>query len=546
MYKLKLSLRYLRARPLTYLIMVQMTVGIMLLVIVPSVMTGFSQEYRKKLRSTLSDVTVESRKAFGIDEEKDGVEAGILGIEGVAATSPYLETIAIVDDPFYKDYTTVKGIDPVRELQTSEFNAYRMPYQEAIREAEDYGELCEVSSRFVSRLAQRFADEGLTDVAEALNELHAPLSLEAPATEAIGKALKRFETACRAVLHSPKGRAVLEDTTLAINVVYDYCLKKQDVDALLERLGDTPLPDQPFDASALPETLRRRAELESGDTNGSGEMLPGMVVGIQLLRVYRASGLTIGSRIKLVTASDDREVKRGDFIITGAFETGMWDVDRRFIYAPLEAVQQFVGVPGKLSGVAVKVKGTVDADLVKQRLIDWANNQGQERRLFIQTWREKHQSLLQAVKMEKLLLLLILNAFMFLVGFNILTGLTTSVFEKAKDLGILKTLGATATGLMGLFLMQGFVIGLVSTTMGLGLGVAITRNINEIADLIEALTGYHPFPADVYYLDRIPAVIEPRDLAAIIGVTLVISFLFSLWPAWKASRLDALEAMRYE
>lgn len=546
MYKLKLSLRYLRARPLTYLIMVQMTVGIMLLVIVPSVMTGFSQEYRKKLRSTLSDVTVESRKAFGIDEKEDGVEAGALGIEGVAATSPYLETIAIVDDPFYKDYTTVKGIDPVKERQTSLFNAYRMPYQEALREAEDYQELCEVSSRFVSRLAQRFTAEGLTDVADALTGLHAPLNLEAPAAEAIGTALRRFETACGAVAQSPGGRAVLKDTAMAINVVYDYCLKKQDVDALLERLGDAPLAEQPFDASALPEALRRRAELESGVTNGSGELLPGLVVGVQLLRVYRSSGLTIGSRIKLVTASDDKEVKRGEFIITGAFETGMWDVDRRFIYGPLAAVQRFVGVEGKLSGIAVKVVETAEADLIKQRLIDWSVSQGHGRRLFIQTWREKHQSLLQAVKMEKLLLLLILNAFMFLVGFNILTGLTTSVFEKAKDLGILKTLGATSGGLMGLFLMQGFVIGLVSTTMGLALGVAITRNINEIADLIEALTGLHPFPPDVYYLDRIPAVIEPRDLAAIIGVTLVISFLFALWPAWKASRLDALEAMRNE
>ncbi len=562
MYKVKLGLRYLKARVLSYIIALGMTLGIMLLVIVPSVMSGFSNEFHKKIRGTLSDVIVKSRRAFAMDET-DGVEDAVKRIPGVIQTSPYLETIVIIDDPLYKDYCMMKGVDGAKEAAASDFDDFLNPYALSIREAEDYDDLCALAEEAVGEVAAYASRRGYGAIAEALDELQvaagkgrkAKTAEDRAGAREVRDALDAVSAAIAADAGQARGDAELIDM---LQRPISHCLYKGDLDEELAALGDAaPDGQDPFDVSKLPEPLLRRAINESKDEEtGEPRDLPGCIVGLHVLSAYRASGVRIGSKIKIVTASDDKEVKRGEFIITGTFKSGIWDNDRRFIYGPIAPMQEFVGVPGKLTGVAMKLEDGIEPELIKEKAQDWVRENGLFRTYHVQIWKEKNKSLLTAVEMEKRLLLFVLFFFMLLVGLNILTGLTTSVYEKAKDLGILKALGATTGGLMGLFLLQGMMIGLVSIVTGTILGLLVTWNINELANGVQSFTGkwlglndgkgIHPFPPDVYYLDEIPTVLDAGDLSWIIGLTFVISFLCALWPAYKASRLDAIQAMRIE
>jgi len=150
------------------------------------------------------------------------------------------------------------------------------------------------------------------------------------------------------------------------------------------------------------------------------------------------------------------------------------------------------------------------------------------------------------VRMEKWLLGFIIFFIVIVAGFGIVAILTMMVTEKTRDIGILKALGSSVAGVMGVFITAGLTIAVVGSVIGVVCGLAFVYNINEVADLVEKVTGYHPFPPDVYYLEKIPTRVDAGELAGVILPTLLLSFLFALYPAVKAARLEAVEALRYE
>ena len=278
---------------------------------------------------------------------------------------------------------------------------------------------------------------------------------------------------------------------------------------------------------------------------------PALIVGSEILYRFR---IPLHDRVTLLTTSarevgnfkgvDDAE--KQEFEVVGAFETGNWEIDRRFCYCLLEDAQDFIGVGrDQLTGIAVRLEDHEDADRVRASLIPMTYGFPDEN-LRILTWHDLNKALLQAVRLEKWLISAIILFVLCLVSALIVAILTMSVVEKTRDIGILRALGATGGGIMTIFLSQGLLIGSIGGTVGLGAGLIFVRYINEMAAVVEKVTGYHPFPKKIYYLDEIPVHVDISELVTLVAIVLLVSFFLSLFPAAKAVRLHTVRALRYE
>ena len=165
----------------------------------------------------------------------------------------------------------------------------------------------------------------------------------------------------------------------------------------------------------------------------------------------------------------------------------------------------------------------------------------------ISTWEDKRRTFLRAVQLERRIMGVILFFVILVAGFLILSILHTTVIAKTRDIGILKSIGGSVGGIMSIFLLNGLLMGVIGSALGVVGGFLITRNINEIEGFLDRLFGFRVFPSDIYYLDKLPVDKDPFwSTVAICATAIVVSFLASAYPAWKASRMDPVEALRYE
>jgi lipoprotein-releasing system permease protein len=269
----------------------------------------------------------------------------------------------------------------------------------------------------------------------------------------------------------------------------------------------------------------------------------GVVVGE---RLARRLGVTIGSPITVIspqgTATAFGTMPRvKTYQVVALFNVGMFEYDNSFIYAPLAAAQLFFRLPEEVSSLEVFVD---DPDRMREerRLIGTALG-GQVR---IVDWQQANSSLFNAVEIERNVMFLILTLIIVVAAFNIISSMIMMVKDKGRDIAILRTMGASRAMILRIFVLSGASIGVAGTVAGFILGVVFTNNIETIREGLQKIIGTDLFAAEIYFFTRIPARIDTGEVAAVVIMALSLSFLATIYPSWRAARLDPVEALRYE
>jgi lipoprotein-releasing system permease protein len=252
----------------------------------------------------------------------------------------------------------------------------------------------------------------------------------------------------------------------------------------------------------------------------------GVIVGSELADRLN---LKVGDKISLISPS---EIKGKPFKVCGIFTSGMFEYDQNFVYMGLPAAQALFATNGLVTGIAVKTDNAFAVAAVKDGLYR------RFARVFaVRTWMDLNKNLLIALKLEKTLIFLLLSLIIIIACINIASTLIMTVLEKTKDIGILKAIGASRSDIMSVFALEGAMIGLLGTALGTALGLIFCWSLKTY--------NFVKLPP-IYYVDRLPVNVNFHDVSVIIVMSLIVSVAAALYPAYKASKLEPVEALRYE
>ena len=426
-YELFVSMRHLSAKKSqkfislnTWISIVGVGLGVMALIVVIAVMSGFSKDLRDKILGTNSHVVVSNMNRAMV-ENYDGILKKVRSVEGVMAAAPFIMNQVMLINGDRVSGIVVRGIDPEKEETVSDLGKNMV-------------------SGTVSDLKTKSSFSGEIKGREKKNR----------AGIILGKELSR-------------------------------------------RLGV-----------------------------GVGDIVS------MVSPVSRVTPVGLIPRMKL-------------FKVVGVFESGMYEYDANLSFILLKSAQKFFSMKNGVSGIEVRV-----ADIEQAGNIASVIQKELGFPYLVRDWMRMNRNLFSALKLEKIVMFIILILIIFVAAFNIVSTLFMLVMEKAKEIAILKSMGASCSSIMKIYSYQGLVIGLVGTFLGCATGFVIVPNLNEIVGSIESIFGIVAFPSDVYYLDRLPSKIQYMDSFLIIIFSVVICLVASLYPAWRASKLDLVDGLRYE
>jgi lipoprotein-releasing system permease protein len=300
-----------------------------------------------------------------------------------------------------------------------------------------------------------------------------------------------------------------------------------------------------------PERVGRVTELANNLRSGRLEDLkggkegdsPGIILGVELakhLSVSLNDSIQVISPLGTVTPMGMMpKMKR--FRVKGIFYSGMYEFDNTMAYISLESAQKFFSMGDRVTGIEIKTD-----DIYKVKEVGREIRRKMGFPFWTKDWMEMNRNLFSALRLEKIAMFIILVLIVLVAAFNIISTLIMVVMEKNKDIAILKSMGASSRSILKIFTIEGGVIGVVGTILGTILGLGAAFNLEKITDFVERLFGFKILSSDVYYIDKLPSQVNPLDVILIVLTTVLISLLATLYPSWRASRLDPAEALRYE
>ncbi len=267
----------------------------------------------------------------------------------------------------------------------------------------------------------------------------------------------------------------------------------------------------------------------------SKDEIPGIIVGRELassIGAFRGDLVTILSPVgKIGPLGMLPKVRQ--FRVVGIFEIGMFEYDSNLVLTNLSAAQEFFGMKDEVTGVQLKLADIYKAPLVRERIEKQFGFP-----IYAKDWMEMNKNLFSALKLEKFAMFVILILIILVASFNIISTLIMNVIEKKREIAILKAMGATDRGIMAVFMLQGLVIGLLGTIIGVVGGYLLCYILNTYQII--------KLPADVYYLSHLPVKTKLSDFIAVSFSAVSISFLATIYPAWQAAKLSPVEPLRYE
>jgi lipoprotein-releasing system permease protein len=291
--------------------------------------------------------------------------------------------------------------------------------------------------------------------------------------------------------------------------------------------------------------LLRQADIAGHIVGGDLHALDddGIVIGY---RLAVSLGLQVGSQLTLLSPEGVQTAfgtvpRVKTFTVAALFNTGMYQYDSSYVYVTFGAAQRFFHVPDGANSIQVFVD---DPTAVPDLLPAVRQVVGDEARVY--DWQGANSPFLNAVTTERNVMFLILTLIVIVAAFNVISSMIMLVRAKGRDIAILRTMGATQGMVLRIFFLTGASVGVVGTVLGVALGLAFAENIEAIRQFLQRFTGNDLFSAEIYFLSQLPAKVEPVEVTGIVLMAFAVSFLATIYPAWRAARLDPVEALRYE
>jgi lipoprotein-releasing system permease protein len=281
----------------------------------------------------------------------------------------------------------------------------------------------------------------------------------------------------------------------------------------------------------------RQGTLDGFDTTG------GVAIGA---RMAENLGLGIGDILTLVSPEGDVTAfgttpRVKGYPVTAVFEIGMSEYDASIVFLPLTEAQAYFNSDGIVQSIEVFLDNPDKVDELRE-----AVTEAPLRPVFVTDWRQRNKTFFSALELDRNVQFIVLSMIILVAALNIVSGLIMLVKDKGRDIAIMRTMGAKSGSIMRIFIMTGSVIGVLGTLTGFAVGLLFVKNIKSVQNAVDAMTGGQVWDPTVRYLSEIPARIDPHETGLVLLMGLTLSFLATLYPAWRAAKLDPVEALRYE